>query len=826
MGACKAGLPIAAIELACMALVILLTACGDEIQPTPTDAGPTVSPGADAESTRSPVPTSTQIVGPTPTGQPGPIIEPTPTVDDVPTPITSPTPEPAATPSSPATSQTLAAVVEPCAGSPEACKLRNVDEINLFPGNVGAMGAAAHSSHRDGPTVEEILEGKDDSGLSGPPVHMAFRGTASWDSVRCTWNGHAMTAAQRKEAVHFWLGFDEQKPLPPAVELERVFMGYLSGTSPQHLPKLAADFGVLWRGGFTDESLRLGCYVEYAVHEYVLGTGPRAVIVAYPRYDVVPSWEVHRQTLELSQESLGMPQDRESYAEHLQTTADSGEESLREIIGDRESVVFLAPQSSTGSVTIEVWQAVAQWDLQSTDGSSVDAVRYGTRETDPEYRQTFEQLRQRTKEAGATDEFAEDRIPTIEGLRGHYQEIGAYDVIGPYNVPPGQRSPFVPSAPPPPRTVREPPDPVAGSTPYIGQTFASVSSGRDLTCGLEADGTAVCWGGAIQERISPSEREVFLSVSAGGNHACGIRLDRSIGCWGENHNRQSSPPHGNYKTINSGWKHTCALRDDDTPVCWGSNEHGQASPPEGAQLTTISSGPTHTCGLMKDGTPICWGYDYDGRSTPDPDAIFTQISVGAHHSCGLRGDGKPTCWGSNLRGQSIPPPDGRFADLSARGWHTCGLRDDGAAECWGDESQGVSTPPAGERFVSMSSGASHTCGLRQDGTTLCWGDNTYGKASGPGVEPYLRISAGWRHSCALRRDGSPVCWGDGDYGATTPPAGEIFTSLTSMRLFTCGLRPDRTAACWGGDKQSGPAPRATCEQIRHHICRSRPCMWT
>ena len=156
-------------------------------------------------------------------------------------------------------------------------------------------------------------------------------------------------------------------------------------------------------------------------------------------------------------------------------------------IGGRESVVFLAPMGAHNAIAVEAWQAVAQWDLQIGDDTSLDAVRYGIGEYDPEYRQPLDALRERIEAAGATDAFAGKRIESTDGLSGYYESIGAYDVIGPYNVPRSERIPFVPTAPPPP--YEEPPEPEkppsSGPTTYTAPTFMAINSGGDLPAGCK-----------------------------------------------------------------------------------------------------------------------------------------------------------------------------------------------------------------------------------------------------------------------------------------------------------------------------------------------------
>ena len=802
---------------------------GSRVSPSPTvipTPTPTVTATPAPTLTPSPTPTVTVIPAPSRVS-PSPTVIPTPTPTVTATPAPTLAPTPTARPDTAATATPVPPPAEPCVHSSEACEQRDVSELNPFEGVADGLGAAPYSEPEEAPTVEEILEGGRIPSFSlsgGSPVHIALRGIANWDSVRCDWRGEAMTVHQREKALRFWFGLEEDRPLPPAVELESMFSEILGGISPGYFARLFSGSASLWRGGLSTESQMLACYADYQVQEYLLGTGPATVTVAYDGLAASTSYELYKMSLAAYGYQGGLPLGEAEYTLYLQTTVSAIEEALAGFIGGREGVVFLAPMSAYGTIAVEAWRAVAQWDLQVADDGSVEAVRYATAEYDPEYRQPLDDLRSRIETAGATDAFAGKRIDSVDGLKAYYESIGAYNVIGPYNIPRSERSPFTPAAPPPPHEGPREASLAPTPAPYVAPTFVSVSSGGDLTCGLDANGTATCWGGEIYQRTSPRPGDVFSAVSSGGDHACGLKLDGSIGCWGDDFSGESSPPHGSFSVIASGWRHTCAIRDDATAECWGANGYGQASPPAGVRLTSISSGPSHTCALKEDGTPICWGYDGDGRSSPASGLRLSSITVGGNHTCGLRADGTPVCWGSNLDGQSIPPPGSRFTAISAGGWHTCALRDDGVAKCWGTDKKGQSMPPLGYRFASISSGERHTCGLREDGTAVCWGDNKNGRASAPGAEPYTHIVAGVDHSCALRRDGSPVCWGDEEYGATTPPHDEIFKSLTSMGINTCGLRPDGTAVCWGGDEYHGQTlappsnPLASISAGNGHVC--------
>jgi len=663
-----------------------------------------------------------------------------------------------------------------------------VSGLNPFGGDAEGAGAAGSPSEHDtAPTVEEILEGGQHFFIpfaERHPVDIALRGIAGWESVRCEWRGTAAPTQQREEFLRGWLfveGLGHNRagqPLPPAVTWEALFYDVLGlWLETPVYSGLVSSFLSPIRGGLFTEIQLLACYVDYQVQEYLLGAGPPTVTVAYDGLGSSTSYEIYKKSLEIraSRNSRYQPpQDEAEYARRLQQRAAAMEALLAQIIGGRENVVFLAPMGAGpyGSIAVESWQAVAQWDLQVGDDGLVEAVRYATPRGDPEYRQPLDELSNRIETAGATDAFAGKRIANIDGLRAYYESVGAYEVIGPYNIPRSERTPFKPATPPPPYDKPREMPPAPAPVPYVAPTFVSISSGSDHTCGLGARGSAICWGNLA----SPSPDEVFTAISSGdgrgGDYVCGLRPDNAIGCWGSDYRGQSSPPEGRFRMVNSGWEYTCALREDGSAECWGDDEHGKASPPEGVKFTAIGAGSSHACGLTGGGAPVCWGYDGDGRASPPAGVQLASITVGSSHACGLRADGVPVCWGSNLQAQSVAPDGSRFTTISAGGRHTCALEMDGTAVCWGANASGQSTSPPGERFASISSGGSHSCGLRENGNAVCWGDNDGGQASAPGpLEAYTHITAGSNHSCALRKDGFPVCWGEEDFGATRPPEG-------------------------------------------------------
>ena len=225
-------------------------------------------------------------------------------------------------------------------------------------------------------------------------------------------------------------------------------MSYLGGVAPQYLDYVKASFLPLARGGLSSDLLTLACYADYTASEYLLGAGPLSpnkLIVAYDWIGEVSSYELYRREHDAGRfgsEPLISAGEHQAYIDKQVMEA---EELLREMIGGRESVVFLAPMGAHGSVAIEAWQAVEQWDLQMDDDDVVHAVRYGSYEGDPEHRQTLANLKMRVTTAAASDDFAGQRIANASGLTQYYRDIGAY---GDITLDDDSTATFTPAQPP------------------------------------------------------------------------------------------------------------------------------------------------------------------------------------------------------------------------------------------------------------------------------------------------------------------------------------------------------------------------------------------
>ena len=301
----------------------------------------------------------------------------------------------------------------------------------LFHKSVVADAVGTTRGSQEGTsTVEEILE----SGLrlaGASPVHLVFRGTPVSDTVRCEWRGIARTMEQRKTAILYWLKLGEDEELPDRVLLEALFAVALDVVDPEYRETAKSNFMAIARGGLSDEYQFLACFADYAVAEYVLGSGPGTITVAYDRIDEAASYGLYTRGHESGQFGNDPLQTRGEYENSLFTLVANAEESVSQRIGSAEAIIFLSPMGAHNTIAVEAWQAVAQWDLQTDDQGIVQAVRYGTYAGDPEYTQTLANLKSRIATAGASDAHAGQRIANVSGLSQYYRDMGAYEDITP-----------------------------------------------------------------------------------------------------------------------------------------------------------------------------------------------------------------------------------------------------------------------------------------------------------------------------------------------------------------------------------------------------------
>jgi alpha-tubulin suppressor-like RCC1 family protein len=348
-----------------------------------------------------------------------------------------------------------------------------------------------------------------------------------------------------------------------------------------------------------------------------------------------------------------------------------------------------------------------------------------------------------------------------------------------------------------------------------GGGFAAVTTGLYHSCGLVADGSAVCWGagnwgqtgtGRHQDEAVPAAvtgNHTFTDVSAGALHTCGIETGGSVLCWGVNIRGQLglnstvsvAHPVGvwvdvRFTGLSAGWLHTCAVTAEGVVYCWGHNGQYQV----GAADRSDQLRPVRV----------------------DTELRFDAVTAGGFHSCGLDRDGRAYCWGANGLGQ--------LGDGTAR---------DAAAP----------QPVAGaHRFLTISAGYTHTCGVTTGGDALCWGSSEHGELGTagfalPGIagavepqpvaqgHPYRSVSAGWFSTCAVATTGRAWCWGrgaDGQLGIGStmdqavpqplsyPDQGPLLVSSVHVGVtHTCAVAARGAALCWGRGPRGQLGSRAT-----------------
>jgi hypothetical protein len=231
------------------------------------------------------------------------------------------------------------------------------------------------------------------------------------------------------------------------------------------------------------------------------------------------------------------------------------------------------------------------------------------------------------------------------------------------------------------------------------QGLRELTSASYNSCGLDADGTAVCWDGHARFGVSKLPAAIpggvrFGSLAAGGHYGepvwCGIALDGATWCWGSNH----------FGALGTG----------------SANSGGASAPVRIAGdpgFAQIAAGYI-VCGRTAAGAVYCWGPEVNyppfqenvaGGGSPvrlTTTVAFRTISVGQWHACGLDATGAAWCWGNNLSGQlgTATSESGSNTPLRVAG---------------------------GLTFTSISAGTAHTCALTPDHHAYCWGLNDKGQ---------------------------------------------------------------------------------------------------
>ena len=327
-------------------------------------------------------------------------------------------------------------VTSPCNSA--SCEPRDVSMLTLSSGIPGPIGA--RGGDRDVATGEEILE----KGLAlaeASPVHLVVRATVDQGSTRCEWRGVARTDEQRELSIRFWLNLDSSQPLPSAADVELQLLDSLQQSNPAYPETMRSNFRDLARGGVSSEYLFLTCYIHYSISQYILGSGitGTSLTVAYDRRGEARSYELYVRAHAMGEFRDQTLWSEAEYEDYLRFQVITQEMLLSVSLEGRESILFLAPMGAHNTIAIEAWQVIEQWDLQTSDDDSVNAVRYGVFPGNTEHTQTLANLTTRITSAASSDPFSGNRISSPSGLNQEYRDIGALSPGDPLQLRVGSR---------------------------------------------------------------------------------------------------------------------------------------------------------------------------------------------------------------------------------------------------------------------------------------------------------------------------------------------------------------------------------------------------
>jgi cysteine-rich repeat protein len=311
----------------------------------------------------------------------------------------------------------------------------------------------------------------------------------------------------------------------------------------------------------------------------------------------------------------------------------------------------------------------------------------------------------------------------------------------------------------------EPPSPVCGN--YLLEGNEACDDGNvvdgdycDASCRAV---TGNCGDGIVQDNETCDEAAANCSetcqraypgvmLASGNYHTCGLRADGSLRCWGGA--VSSSAPTRALRYISAHGNLAAGLLADSSPVFWGSS----LSPPIVAgPFLSLEIGADSYCGILADKALDCWNV-----KAPIPKGQFVELAAFGANYCALTAAGELSCFG---RG-AVLPWGGSYRAVAVGGTATCAIRRDRTLEC----SDNVKPPPG--QFSAVTAGFDFQCAIRTNGEVTCWGrlgGRGAGQTLAPPSDKFALIDAGWQHVCGVRLDGLTACWGANEGGQATPP---------------------------------------------------------
>jgi hypothetical protein len=279
--------------------------------------------------------------------------------------------------------------------------------------------------------------------------------------------------------------------------------------------------------------------------------------------------------------------------------------------------------------------------------------------------------------------------------------------------------------------------------------FASITAGRSLTCGVDADGRAFCWGAPVSDIGSYTDR--CLSGAA-----CSIRPQPLL-------------PERRLARVNM--KARCAVDAEGATFCWGPDFRtaGRSTTPwpgrAAAQVDADREART-MCAVMRNGQAFCRGEAVFGvRGTGSADSAdtgkpvaaagrFTQAAVLYHWVCALDASGAAHCWGAAGYDDATRDSVQRAGFDQCERWSVrtwCNLR--------------PARVEGGQRFLQIISAVRGTLptvyemiGVTPGGAAYAWGGNRVLRPWHPEGR-WRSAAAGDWGQCAISIDGELFCWG-------------------------------------------------------------------